>query len=116
MIYHNLDTGELEIDPVNPPGLPQADVRAGGLEESLQKLKKRIRLLERKGVLEGVLVGIRASNTDSARQAYSHTTGNDQVRSHSTSFGDGWKMAYEHVEKHICDELTLIVAELESTP
>ncbi len=84
-------------------------------DAKLRQLQKRIGLLERKGFLEGVLVGIRASNTQGARQAYSNANRNDQVRSHSMAFADGWKSAYEHVEKHICDELTLIVAELDGT-
>ena len=67
---------------------PDADVTAGGLEEKLKKLQKRIELLERKGFLEGVLVSIRASNTTGARQAFSNTTGSNQVRSHSMAFSD----------------------------
>lgn len=98
----------------NPP--PSGDLDIGvELQEKLQSLQKRIALLERKGFLEGSLVAIRASNTQGARQAYSGCTGNDQVRSSSMAFSDGWKSAYEHVEKHICDELTLIVAQLDGT-
>jgi hypothetical protein len=114
MIYENLKTGEIDIDPKFPPGLPQPDLSTE-FKEKLEKPQKRIKRLERKAFLEGSLVAIRASNTTGARQAYSNATGNDQVRSGSLAFGDGWKSAYEHVEKHICDELTLIVAELEGT-
>ena len=103
-----------------PPASPKLDLIDDFQEklkklQKLQKFQKRINLLELKGYLERSLVAIRASNTQGARQAYSGYTGNDQVRSGSMAFSDGWKSAHEHVEKQICDELTRIVAELDGT-
>lgn len=109
MIYQNLDTGVLEIDPKNPPGLRALDSE---LTAKMKKLQKRITLMERKGFLEAQLSAVRATNSDFMRGTASHESGNDQTRVTSTCFSDGWKAAYACVERLFLDQLTKIEIEL----